>query len=56
MQTALGSNEPIVALESTVITHGMPDPSNLEYHTVFLASFSLLTIKIRTMYSGCVSV
>lgn len=27
---ALKNNEPIVALESTIITHGMPYPANLE--------------------------
>lgn len=28
--TALADNRPVVALESTVITHGLPSPSNLE--------------------------
>jgi hypothetical protein len=27
---ALKNNEPIIALESTIITHGMPYPANLE--------------------------
>lgn len=27
---ALKNNEPVVALESTIITHGMPYPANLE--------------------------
>lgn len=27
---ALKNNDPIVALESTIITHGMPYPANLE--------------------------
>jgi len=30
VQTALQDNAPIVALESTIITHGMPFPQNLE--------------------------
>lgn len=27
---AIKNNEPVVALESTIITHGMPYPANLE--------------------------
>ena len=27
---ALAGNQPVVALESTIITHGMPYPANLE--------------------------
>jgi len=30
VQSALASNEPVVALESTVIAHGLPRPTNLE--------------------------
>lgn len=30
VQTALDAGEPVVALESTIITHGMPWPQNLE--------------------------
>lgn len=30
IQTALAQNRPVVALESTVITHGLPRPQNLE--------------------------
>jgi len=30
IQRALNSNQPIVALESTVITHGLPHPQNLQ--------------------------
>ncbi|HLL71179.1 MAG TPA: pseudouridine-5'-phosphate glycosidase [Pyrinomonadaceae bacterium] len=30
VETAIGSGQPIVALESTVIAHGLPRPSNLE--------------------------
>src|SRR2546422_4716549 len=30
IQSALASNQPIVALESTVIAHGLPQPQNLE--------------------------
>lgn len=30
IQKAIDNNGPIVALESTIITHGMPYPSNLE--------------------------
>src|SRR5213075_2693649 len=30
VQTALVSNQPVVALESTVIAHGLPRPQNLE--------------------------
>src|SRR5258705_1562893 len=30
VQTALDGNKPIVALESTVISHGLPYPQNLE--------------------------
>ncbi|WP_439122526.1 pseudouridine-5'-phosphate glycosidase [Marivita sp.] len=30
VQTALDANAPVVALESTIITHGMPWPQNLE--------------------------
>src|SRR5205807_10632749 len=29
-ESALASNRPIVALESTVIAHGLPQPQNLE--------------------------
>lgn len=28
---ALAENKPVVALESTIITHGMPYPHNLRY-------------------------
>lgn len=28
---ALASHKPVVALESTILTHGMPYPHNLEY-------------------------
>ena len=35
VQQALTVGQPIVALESTVITHGMPHPSNLQWE-VFL--------------------
>jgi len=30
IQTALENNQPVVALESTIITHGMPYPDNVE--------------------------
>jgi pseudouridine-5'-phosphate glycosidase len=30
VQTALSNNQPVVALESTVIAHGLPRPQNLE--------------------------
>lgn len=30
MELALSAQEPVVALESTIITHGMPYPQNLE--------------------------
>ena len=30
MQAALKNNEPIVALESTIISHGLPRPTNIE--------------------------
>lgn len=30
IQDALNANGPVVALESTIITHGMPYPQNLE--------------------------
>lgn len=30
VESALKSNAPIVALESTIVTHGMPYPQNLE--------------------------
>lgn len=30
VKEALDSNRPLVALESTIITHGMPYPQNLE--------------------------
>ena len=30
VQTALAAGEPVVALESTVLTHGLPRPANLE--------------------------
>ena len=30
VQQALTVGQPVVALESTVITHGMPHPSNLQ--------------------------
>lgn len=30
VKEALDSNRPVVALESTIITHGMPYPKNLE--------------------------
>lgn len=30
VQEALSANGPVVALESTIITHGMPYPQNLE--------------------------
>src|SRR5258705_2414043 len=30
VSAALGKNQPIVALESTVIAHGLPRPQNLE--------------------------
>lgn len=30
VKKALDSNVPVVALESTIITHGMPYPQNLE--------------------------
>ena len=30
VQSALDAGRPVVALESTIITHGMPYPQNLE--------------------------
>ena len=30
VQAALNSNKPVVALESTIISHGMPYPKNVE--------------------------
>lgn len=30
---ALAEKKPVVALESTIITHGMPYPKNLRYST-----------------------
>lgn len=30
VRIALNANRPVVALESTIITHGMPQPQNLE--------------------------
>ena len=30
VKKALGAGKPVVALESTIITHGMPYPQNLE--------------------------
>lgn len=30
VRNALESNKPVVALESTIVTHGMPYPSNVE--------------------------
>ena len=33
MQAALKNNEPIVALESTIISHGLPRPTNIEVAT-----------------------
>src|SRR5437016_14096427 len=30
VEASLAANKPVVALESTVITHGLPRPSNLE--------------------------
>ena len=30
VRSALDSNKPVVALESTIVTHGMPHPQNLE--------------------------
>ena len=29
VRSAISNNEPVVALESTIITHGMPRPDNL---------------------------
>ena len=29
VRNAIANNEPVVALESTIITHGMPRPHNL---------------------------
>lgn len=31
VQKALNEKQPVVALESTVITHGLPYPKNLEF-------------------------
>ncbi len=33
VQQALADNKPIVALESTIISHGMPYPQNVEMAT-----------------------
>lgn len=30
VQTAFDNNQPVVALESTIISHGMPYPKNVE--------------------------
>ncbi len=30
VQAALAAGKPVVALESTIVTHGMPHPRNLE--------------------------
>ena len=35
VRQALAENKPVVALESTIISHGMPYPENLEFaHSV----------------------
>ena len=34
VKEALEKNKPVVALESTIISHGMPYPQNVETHPV----------------------
>ena len=31
VKTALEEGKPVVALESTLLSHGIPDPQNLEF-------------------------
>ena len=39
VKDALVSNKPVVALETTIITHGMPYPQNLELVIFFNRKF-----------------
>ena len=40
---AIVSKRPVVALESTIITHGMPYPENLRYVVINILQWSPLT-------------
>ena len=48
VQDALATSKPIVALESTIIAHGMPYPENFE---LALKLDSILKSKVRKQYS-----
>jgi pseudouridine-5'-phosphate glycosidase len=47
VQKALANGEPVVALESTIVSHGMPYPQNLE---VAQEVESILREKVRVVY------
>ena len=52
VSAALKNGEPVVALESTIISHGMPYPENVES-----ARTSEATIRAATMCAeGCIAV
>lgn len=46
---AIVSKRPVVALESTIITHGMPYPENLRYVN---ANKNSLTVKKKRVHQG----
>lgn len=47
---ALSRNEPVVALETTILTHGMPFPKNLETALAVEESVKQQVNKIHTSY------
>ena len=44
--SALKNNEPVVALESTIISHGMPYPANLQVANEIEAEVSGTIVKV----------
>jgi len=41
VSSALRDGKPVVALESAIITHGMPYPVNIQCESSFLSAYSL---------------
>jgi hypothetical protein len=56
VKTALEARKPVVALESTIITHGMPFPHNkhtaLEVESIIWEQVSSLLIKLNVFISN----
>jgi len=56
VSSALHDEKPVVALESAIITHGLPYPVNIECDIYFSCCFHISVINLLPFCTGCLGI